>query len=528
MCGQTAPDKYWVQFTDKEGIEETIDHPEEFLSTRAIERRSNQNIEVSSQDLPINYNYVNQIIALQDSIEIINVSKWFNAITIHTTDSLLINEIANLPFVADTRSVQVHMSDKRMPLSFRAKLDSPTTDHYGHSGAQTTIHGAQLLHEMGFWGKGMHIAVLDAGFRKADILPVFDKMHEEGRLMDTRDFVDGDDNVYHASTHGMMVLSTMAGFEPDSLIGTAIDANYYLYRTEDGGQENVIEEDNWIAAAEHADSIGVDLINTSLGYTTFDDSTSNYTYADMDGNTSRITKASDIAASKGILLVTSAGNSGSGTWHFIGAPGDADSVLTVGAVNRSGEHAAFSSFGPTADGRIKPDVMAIGEQSTIARTDSTFIPGNGTSFSSPIMCGLVACFWQAFPEKNNMEIIDMVKRSSSLYTMPNDSMGYGIPNFWQAFSAFQANIESNTIDFQAFPNPFQETLVITFQASDKNSVNIRLVDALGKEIETRCNFVSDGAQMLCRLDLTALSAGLYYLKLEADSQSHVHRLLKAE
>jgi serine protease AprX len=528
MCGQTAPDKYWVQFTDKEGIEETIDQPRYFLSARAIQRRSAQKIDITAQDLPVSHAYIDLILALQDSIEIINVSKWFNAITIHTSDSLLIEEIANLPFVSGTRSVQAHHNRKELPPLKRVESQAQSTDEYGASGAQTTIHGAQLLHEMGFWGKGMHIAVLDAGFRKADVLPVFDKLHNEGRLMDTRDFVDGDNNVFHASTHGMMVLSTMAGFEPDSLIGTAIDANYYLYRTEDGSQENVIEEDNWIAAAEHADSIGVDLINTSLGYTTFDDSTSNYTYANMDGNTSRITKASDIAASKGILLVTSAGNSGNGVWHFIGAPGDADSVLTVGAVDRSGEHAFFSSFGPTADGRIKPDVMAIGEQSTIARTDSTYIPGNGTSFSAPIMCGLVACFWQAFPEKNNMEIIEAVKRSSSLYSMPNDSMGYGIPNFWQAFSAFQANIESNTLNFQAFPNPFQETLVITFEASDKNSVNIRLMDALGKEIEDTCNFVSDGAQMLCRLDLTALSEGLYYLNIHADSQSLVHRLLKTE
>ncbi len=528
MCGQTAPDKYWVQFTDKDAVEQSVEHPQEFLSTRAIQRRSNQGIAIVEQDLPVDTAYVNAVLNLAPDVEIINVSKWFNAITIHTSDSLLIEEIANLPFVADTRSVQLLPNRKNMPPSVRHELNEPTTDEYGYSGAQTTIHAGQLLHEAGFWGAGMHIAVLDAGFRKADILPVFDKLHNEGRLVDTRDFVDGDNNVFHASDHGMMVLSTMAGYQPDSLLGTAIDATYYLYRTEDGSQENVIEEDNWIAAAEHADSIGVDLINTSLGYTTFDDSTSNYTYADLDGNTSRITIASDIAASKGILLVTSAGNSGSGAWHYIGTPGDADSVLTVGAVNRSGEHAAFSSFGPTADGRVKPDVMGIGEQSTIARTDSTFIPGNGTSFSSPIMCGLVACLWQAFPEKSNMEIIDAVKKSSSLDTTPNDSMGYGIPNFWQAFSAFQTYEEVNTFNFQAFPNPFQQDLVIAFQASDKNAIDIEITDALGKEIEAICRFVSDGAQMLCRLDLSALSPGIYYLKLEVDAETHIERLLKVE
>ncbi|MCB0761287.1 MAG: S8 family serine peptidase [Flavobacteriales bacterium] len=530
MDAQTAPDKYWIQFTDKANSPYSIDQPRQFLSDRALERRARMGIAVNSMDLPVNQTYINEVTALSPEIYVVNRSKWFNAITIHLPDSTLLESIANLPHVLQIKSVTTYAGSREVALN-RSTDSTPYTSEtaYGDSEAQVKIHGGHILHEMGFRGRGMQVAVLDAGFRNVDKLPAFAKLRNEDRILGTHDFVDGDDYVYHAHDHGMMVLSTMAGYVPDSLIGTANEASYYLLRTEDPDQENVIEEDNWIAAAEWADSVGVDLINTSLGYSTFEDSLASHTYADMDGNTARISIASDLAAARGMLLVTSAGNSGSNAWHYITAPADADSVLTVGAVDRSGNHAFFSSFGPTSDGRIKPDVMAIGLQSTIARPDSTFTPGNGTSFSSPIMCGLVTCLWQAFPQKSNMEIIDKVKRSAHLYSMPNDSMGYGIPDLWEAFQMLRP-IASGGFIFEAevFPNPFSQEVVIVVRQQEPNNLRIQLFDMLGREATPAWHFLAHDNVLIERLDCSELQAGSYVLRIWSDNEHFSFPVIKSE
>lgn len=525
---QTAPDKYWVQFTDKDNVLFSVDQPAEFLSSRALERRERFGISITEQDLPVDENYVEQVLDLGD-VSVVHRSKWFNAVTIFTEDSTLIEDIALLPFVHETRQVQVYTGDRAIKPVAREKSQIQSEGSYGWSFPQISIHNGQLLHELGYHGEGMSIGVLDAGFKNADENIAFETLRNDGRIKMTRDFVESGTDIYSEHHHGALVLSTMAAYYPDSIIGTAFMADYYLIRTEEAAQENVVEEDNWVAAIEFCDSLGLDLINTSLGYSTFDDSTMNHVYDDLDGNTARITIASDIAACKGMLLVTSAGNSGNSEWHYITAPADADSSLTVGAVDPAGNRASFSSFGPTSDGRVKPDVMAIGRDAAYVATNGHLATGNGTSFSSPIMAGLTACLWQAFPEKSNMEIIDAIRQSAHTHTQPSDSLGYGIPDFWKAFNILrEAEINVFGLGLEVFPNPFSDHVSIVFNAADPASVEYELYDASGRLIYLPVNAISAGATRVQRLDIEFgdFPKGIYFMRVRADGLDDVARLLR--
>ena len=254
-----------------------------------------------------------------------------------------------------------------------------------------------ILHNRDLKGKGKLIAILDAGFSRVDEMIAFEELFAENRILGTKDFVQRNNNVFDEHTHGMMVLSTMGAENKGQIIGTSPEASFWLLRTEDVDSENLIEEYNWLCAAEFADSVGADIINSSLGYTTFDDAGQNHTYTDMDGRTAPVSIAATIAAQKGMIVVNSAGNSGSGSWHFIGAPADADSILSVGAVDENADFAWFSSYGPSFDGRVKPTVVAQGRNTIVATSNNGTLTGNGTSFSSPIVAGLSACLWEAHP-----------------------------------------------------------------------------------------------------------------------------------
>ena len=530
LWSQIAPDKYWVQFLHKDNTPYSIDQPLEFLSQKALDRRDKSGMEVNQQDLPVDPDFIQQVLAIGDSVYLINTSRWFNAITIETPDSLLIQEIANLPFVSATRSVQAYELDPKSDVvGARTKSHLHNESLYGPSFNQIEMMNGHLLHELGFHGEGMDIAVMDAGWINLYKLPIFDKMIDEGRLGTVWDFVDGGTDIHHHHDHGMYVLSTMSGWMPDSLVGTGYGATFHLFRTEDVSYENIIEEDNWVAAVEFADSLGVDLINTSLGYSLMDDSLASHSYEDLDGNSTRITIASDLAAQRGILLVTSAGNSGNDPWHFITAPADADSTLTVGAVDVNGTHVPFSGFGPTYDGRVKPDVMAQGLACVIANHDSTIRTGNGTSFSSPIMCGLTACLWQAHPERTNMEIIDAIRRSATLHPEPNDSMGYGIPNFWIAHQFLSvANDTDSDLFLKVYPNPFKEYLIVRFDATDELAITVRLIDMAGRQIPLTFEVVSDGLIRIRRLEesLANLPSGVYVLELSQGDKLASEQIIK--
>lgn len=530
---QTAPARYWVQFTDRIGTPFSIGSPLDFLSQDAIDRRDKQNIAIQTNDLPVNPHYIDSI-RNSGVVRVFNQSKWFNAITIETTDTAALDTIMTYSFVAQVKSVRRYKSvasDKEQWLNQEYKSNYNHWSNYydslyGLGYNQIRQHDGHLLHDDGFTGQGMRIAVMDAGFRHVDALPVFEKLRSEGRIKNVWNFANDNPYVYAVSNHGMHVLSTMAGYAPGELVGTAPDADYYLFVTEDASQEAIVEEDNWIAAAELADSLGVDVFNTSLGYSLFDDSTTNHTYAEMDGNTTRITIASDIAASKGILVVTSAGNSGESPWYYITAPADADSALTVGAIDSVGNYVAFSSKGPTFDGRVKPDVVAQGFHAYVAHVDSTIVFGNGTSFSGPIICGLSACLWQAHPDKTNIEVLNAIRASAHLYNNPNDTLGYGIPNYYVAHMLLSGKAQQpqdQDHSLRAYPNPLEEVLHVSFYNGTAEQVTVTLCNVNGSPIFSYQSptGLPKGRFISFRLDdgrfrFEDLPTGVYFLKLTTD------------
>lgn len=531
---QSENARYWIQFSDKNYSSYSLSRPEEFLSPEAIARRVKQNIALDESDLPVNENYIQEVLGLVDG-ELVHKSKWFNAITIITDRPRLLESLEKLPFVLRYEQVKSLKNETSIKPEFEmiasAKSAIPFRDNsnvYGESFDQIEMHRGHLLHAIGFSGEGMRIGVIDAGFSFADELDVFEKIRNEGRLHVGFDFVDGDAGVFHGSTHGTYVLSTMAGWMTDSLIGTAPMADYWLFRTEDVGSEFPIEEDNWVAAAEMADSIGIDVINSSLGYSLFDDSLYNHTYYDMDGASTRISIAAGMAAGKGILVVTSAGNSGDDAWRYITAPADAKNVLTVGAVNVNRQHAFFSSYGPTYDGRVKPNVVALGEQSSFANLNNGVGQGNGTSFASPIMAGLAACLWQAHPDLDVEELIHRIEKSSSVYYLPNDSLGHGIPDLWKAhehLSDWHDRMSEDPL-VVIYPNPCIDQCRIIADNLSFEGYTFELVDITGRICRINQDYMISGNTCIKDLDMSHRSRGMYYLKILDDQNTYVYPILK--
>jgi subtilisin family serine protease len=431
---KVAPNTYVIRFKDKDTTSFSITKPNEFLSERALLRRQKYNIPVTLQDIPVNENYIKTIKDL--GIEIFSTSKWLNHIVVYTEDSLLIETVLKLSFVNnETNSVlpkEKLKNKKNKEINIISSRDETSILDYGSGANQVKMLNVHQLHNNGFMGQGIQIAVLDAGFYNADSLSGFDSIRTNNQILGTRDFVERDGDIYRDATHGMSVLSTIAANIPGKLIGTAPKASFWLFRSEDERSEYYIEEYYWLNAAEYADSLGVDMIHSSLGYNEFDDTISNHKYSDMDGNTAISSIAADIASSKGILVVTSAGNEGNDPWKYISAPADADDVLSVGATNGNGKVANFSSRGPSSDKRVKPDVMAQGSFVWVLDANGRISISFGTSFSGPIIAGAVACLWQANPQFSNLEIIDAVKKSSNYYTNPDSDYGYGIPDFNKA------------------------------------------------------------------------------------------------
>ncbi len=431
---KVAPDTYVIRFKNKSNSPYSVEKPYEYLSERAILRRQKYNIPVTEQDIPVNKTYIDSIKNL--GFEIYAVSKWFNCIIVHSEDSALINKTYLIDFVDTAKIIKKekpkHIQPKPEKIDIESKPDTFYTYDYGYGKNQIRMLNLHNLHNKGFAGQGMQIAVLDLGFRNVDEIDGFDSIRVNNQILGTKDFVNRDSDVYRDGIHGMQVLSTIAANYPGKLVGSAPKAKFWLLRTETIKSENLVEEYYWIAGAEFADSAGIDIIHTSLGYNDFNDSTVSFTYNDMNGDFAPASIASDIASSKGILCVTSAGNEGDSKWKYITSPADADSTLTVGAVSGEGLIADFSSFGPTSDGRIKPEVVAQGAFVWVLRPKHGVTFSFGTSFSGPIIAGAVACLWQAHPECTNMEIIDAVIKTADRYTHPDNQYGYGIPNFDKA------------------------------------------------------------------------------------------------
>ena len=420
-----ADHKFRIYLKDKDQSEFTIDNPKAFLSDRAIERREKQKIRVEESDLPLSEVYTNTIQDLGFSI--VGSSKWLNTVSVSVKDSLEIDKLKNLDFIKDILWVGESNPEQQKTVKSPFTIQYPkkkSSGYYGYASDQIYTVNGQKLHEKGFWGDGVEIGIIDAGFTNLKEILYLSNVKIKG----TKDFSSDAIDMFSSSDHGIGVLSAMATNQPNTLVGTAPNAEYWLFRSEVGKSEYPIEEDYWVTALEYADSLGIDIVNTSLGYQEFDAPAKSYTHEDIDGKTSFMSIAAGIAAEKGILMVVSAGNEGNKTWKKITVPADAENVLTVGSMNKDSIISSFSSVGPTADGRVKPDIIAVGENINLLDSKSEIIVTNGTSFAAPVITGLAACLWQAYPKLTNKELINIICSSSNRFKNPGLTFGYGVPD----------------------------------------------------------------------------------------------------
>ncbi len=526
--------KYWVQFKDKLNNSYDINQPEPFLSERALDRRTRFGIAIDSTDLPVSDTYISSVTAL--GVDFVVASKWLNGITIQTNNASIISDILALPYVIDVDTTWYDPSSSLAPKSAHLKfgVESETIEEmdgsinldYGYGETQIQLHNGNLMHDLGFRGEGMLIAVIDNGFQNAPSMPSFTQLYANGQVKGTRDFVDPGGSVYmnHSDyAHGTSVLSCMAGYDPGLLIGTAIDADYWLIRTEETANEQPVEMDYWVAGAELADSVGADLINSSLGYYAFDNPHKSYTWDDMDGKTTRCSQAASLAATKGMLVVTSSGNEGNIAYGKLVAPSDGIGTVGVGSVNSDSTYTYFSSRGYSADGRVKPNMCAMGYRSFVQVPSGSYGYKNGTSFSSPILCGLLAILWQSLPNYSAQEIIELAQLHSSQFSSPDMYLGYGIPNIYEAYqSVIPVNSEfAEAGEINVYPNPSEGFFTIVFPTDSGGPINLELVNLSGQVV-----YQSNSA-FLQHLPVTVPfkpDAGLYVLNV-TEGQNKFTRLV---
>lgn len=535
--------RYIIELTDKQGTQHRIDNPSTFLSAKSIARRSHFGIKIDSSDLPVSKAYTDSLLK-SGKVEILNTSKWLNQVLISTTDEAALAKINGFPFVKKKKAVgykptisgetkfKESVSDLQQPSS--NNVVTANTLQYGSTSKQIEIHAGDFLHNNGFTGKQISIAVFDAGFFKYNNLKAFDSLRLQNRIKATWDFIDNNNAVHEDDAHGMYCLSILAANMPGYYVGSAPDADYYLFRTEDVSSELPVEEQYWVAAAERADSLGIDIISSSLGYTTFDNADFNYSYSDLDGKKTIVTRGAEWAFKKGMIIMNSAGNSGTNNWKYISAPADGEHVLAVGAVNILKQIAPFSSYGPSFDQRIKPDIASVGWNTSLININGVTATGNGTSFSNPNIAGLVACLWQAFPEMTNLEITDAVKSSGDRFSSPDTRTGYGIPNMARAFAILEKirfNKKAQEIlkesQFKAFPNPFKDKITCIFKTETQSQLTIRLTDTNGRIIKTLISPLTNGTYQVLEINnLENLPKGTYFIQYADQSQKGVVTVVK--
>lgn len=518
LSAQIAPSRYLVKFTDKEASPYSIASPQAFLSQRALDRRAKFGIAVDHSDIPIDPAYIQAVVA--SGAKLLIQVKWLNGILVQTDSQSVLDAINALSFVTTIEPIKKKTSNFKQSDKFFVTEDSELNKStfadpiYGDAFNQINMVNGILLHQAGYKGNGLVIAILDAGFLNVDVRTIFSALWANNQILGTYNFVDPSiKNLYtNINSHGTLVLSVMGGKLPGIFLGTAPEAKYWLLRTEDVNSEFLIEEYNWMAGAAFADSVGADIINSSLGYTEFDDSFYNHSWTDLDGNTTPVTKAADFAASKGILVVNSAGNSGDDPWKYINAPADGDSVLSVGAVYASGIITTFSSYGLEWDTRVKPNIVAQGGSTVLANEYTDAVKtANGTSFSSPLIAGMMACLWQTNPNASNIELIHAVERSSSKYLIPDYRYGYGIPDFENAKGILGIsdnwNVENS---IQVVPNPIYKSGLVQWNSAKTPFQWIELLDFQGKII-FRAEFSEQTS--VYNLGMENYKAGIYFLRL---------------
>lgn len=519
-------DDAWIYFTDKQNVAVSIANPISILTQAAIDRKNLHGTPIDARDVPVNQSYISQIKSAV-GVTVFAKSKWFNCVYVRGTQTD-IQALASLSFVDSIDFVDSNLnsrgaSDEKMKKfqPVNKQLDVQTNFVYGNSVNQVEMMNVDYLHQQGYTGEGVLIAVLDAGFPNVNTLAAFQRMRTNGDLLNGYDFVDDTDDefLFSGSGHGTSVLSTITGFVQNDFVGTAPDASIYLFRTEDVGSESPVEMAYWVEAAERADSLGVFIINISLGYSVFDNPAYSYQTSEMDGETAFISKAASIAFEKGMLLVCSAGNGGGDpSWGIVTAPADSPGAFTIGAVDANGNYAAFSSTGPTADNRTKPDVVAQGAAAAVITPSGNISTSNGTSFSSPITAGAIASLWQADMGKTNAEIMQIVRESASQFNNPDIFLGYGIPDFQTALanlSTKKINVENN---ISVYPNPISDKLHIDF-SKENTSASIEIYSILGEKILEK-QLENDF------LDVSGLVSGIYLVKIVSNDTVSIFKILK--
>lgn len=511
----------WVYFKNKPNEASFMSNPLQMLTQRALDRRIKYNISLDTRDVPIESSFVAQI-NNSEGITILARSKWLNALHIQGSESNIrnleeLNFVDRVEFANKSIAFGGKESESLKLGAHYQKFQAEEEFEYGEASNQIEMMNGQVLHEDDFTGKGMQIAVIDAGFPNVDNFEAFKRIRDNQQILGGYNFVERTEDFYTGGTHGTAVLSTIAGYVENEFVGTAPDASFYLFISEDMANETPLEESLWVEAAEKADSLGVDVLNTSLGYYTFDNPNYDYTYNDLNGKTTFISRGAEIAFSRGMIVVNSAGNEGNKEWKYIIAPADSEFVLSIGAVNSSGSIASFSSFGPTFDGRLKPDVCAQGVGAAIIDDRGNISLSNGTSFASPILAGLATCLWQAFPDKNNKEIVQLIKESGHLYSNPTYQEGFGIPNF---DAIYDSEKEDEVTELVVYPNPTKEKVHFKIP-SGIETIEVSFMNFIGqtiysKTIERNVSFV----------DISFLESGIYMLQVQYDNSTEIIKIIK--
>lgn len=519
-----APDAYVVTFTDKLFSPYSTNAPQDFLSPKAIEKRQRYNIPVTEEDIPINPLYINTVTAFE-SVKLLAQSKWMNYVVIQCDNESVLDLIRYYPFVDQVEKLHLvdysrfSTSDDYIAHNYhrsQASFDTDTSSlsYYGSAAAQIAVHNGQFLHNHGYRGEGMLIVLLDNGYDRLDSLTLFNALHQNRRLKGIYDAAHQPGyNPFRSGTHGTSVLSVMAVEEPYLFVGTAPRADYVLIRTEMTDYEDILEEYYWVVGAEYADSIGADVVNSSLGYAYFDKTEQNHIFSDLNGKRSVASIAATKLVQKGCIVSIAAGNEGDKSWHYISIPSDASSALCVAAMNSDSVIADFSSRGSSQFLRVKPDITTVGWQTAFCSYKDSISKGNGTSLASPVNAGLCACLWQAFPQKNNREIMDAVRQSAHLSANPDTLFGYGIPDFKLAYNMLLQSAINECEEnpgFYLFPNPATDMITLSFSSSVPDNLikQIVLFDLYGKHLQT---FSMKQSSM--QIDVSFLSKGVYFLQI---------------
>ncbi len=518
--------KYYIGFTNKDDTPYSIENPDDYLTSRAIERRKKQSIPINTDDLPVNPTYIESIKSCR--AKVLYTLNWFNGTIVEIENQNDLTQIANLPFVSEIKEVYNSSVTKISIPEFDILPAVPKAQgindyyNYGLSTQQIKMLNGHILHNNGYRGQGMLIAVIDAGFSNANSISGLSSLWTDGRVVLVRDIVNPASNLFEEHSHGTIVLSALASYLPNELIGSAPEAKYALIRSEDTNSEQLIEEFNWVYAAQIADSIGADIINSSLGYYQFDCEKQNHVYEDMDGKTTPVARGANFAANKGILIVASAGNEQQTSWQKIVSPSDSPNAVAVGAVDAEGKIAYFSSIGPSADGRIKPDVVAMGYGTAVQSATGQMGTANGTSLSAPIISGLAACLWQSKPNISARDIHNLIVLSSTNFHTPNNQIGYGLPNFGIALDSISLNDEHKGL--KIFPNPTNGHFSVLLPKNEASNYSITIISSLGVEI------VTDKFQTSSIFYSSAIPKyhpnGLYLVNLKVGGKSYLGKIVK--